>query len=175
MRSAVSSERVGAVTRATSSPGADPVAVGDEVLDVGGRVAAHRVDRRGGDGEPGDDAVARGWRTCPTLRWSAGTVATDVTSTPPIRSSATAIRDEGGDGVGVEAAVEQAVGGCPSDSGWKTNIRPHLDDAARRRRRAGRRGAAATRRAARGSRTRRWQPRLSRARRGGGDDGRRRR
>ena len=63
VRSAVSSDRVGAVTRATSSPGADPVAVGDEVLDVGGGVAAHGVDRRGGDGEPGHDTVTAAGRT----------------------------------------------------------------------------------------------------------------
>ena len=64
MRSAVSSDRVGAVTPSDVLAGLDPVAVGDEVLDVGRGVAAHGVDRGGGDGEAGDDAVRRGCRTC---------------------------------------------------------------------------------------------------------------
>ena len=126
--------------------GPDAVAVGDEVLDVGGGVAAHRVDRRGGDGEPGDARRGRGEPNVPTLRWSAGTVATDVTSTPPIRSSATAIRTSAATASGSSPAARRR---------WRVVVgqRVELSDTSAAsssttqlavRGRAGRRGGAAT-------------------------------
>ena len=58
MRSAVSSDAGRRRDPGDVVAGRHAVAVGDEVLDVGRRVAAHGVDRRRGDGEAGDHAVA---------------------------------------------------------------------------------------------------------------------
>ena len=107
-RSAVSSSRVGAVTRARSVPGTTPLAVGDEIVEVRRRRSAHRIDHRGRHGETGHDAVPRDPNVA-TLRCAAGTVAVDVTSTPPIRSSVDRHAGDRGDGVGVEPGGEQPV------------------------------------------------------------------
>ena len=61
MRSAVSSRRVGAVTRATSVPGDHAVAVGDEVVERRTPPSPHTASiTAAATGEPGDDAVAAG-------------------------------------------------------------------------------------------------------------------
>ena len=110
MRSAVSRARVGAVTRATSSPGRDAVAVADEVLDVGHGPAAHGVDRRGGDGEPGDDTMAAaGERTDAALIGRHGGHRRHVHAAHEVlRHRHPHDRRHG---VGIEAAVEEAATG----------------------------------------------------------------
>src|SRR6185369_5991219 len=65
----------------------DLLAVVDEVGELAGIGPAHGIDHGSGDREPGDRA-----RTAGTERCSAGTVATEVTSMPPARSSLTAMR-----------------------------------------------------------------------------------
>ena len=64
-RSAVSNRRVGAVTRATSVPGDDPLPVVDEIVEVGCGRAADRLDHGGSHRQAGDDTVTARRRTSP--------------------------------------------------------------------------------------------------------------
>ena len=161
MRSAVSSARVGAV---------DP---GDVVArarrgrrrrrGTRRRTPRRRTRRRSPRRRRRARRRRRGPRlpNVPTLRWSAGTVAADVTSTPPIRSSATAIRTSAATASGSSPPARRRRAGVVGRAGGSANIRPsstaELAVGAEPRRRG---GVSHSSRGS-GKSVRRWQPRLS--------------
>ena len=157
MRSAVSSERVGAVTRADVVARRHAVAVGDEVLDVGRGVAAHGVDRSGGDGEPGDDAVAAAAeRADAALVGRHGGDRRDVDAAHEVLGDGHP--HERRDGVGVEAGREQAAARVVGERVERRHQpMPHGDRRRRRPTSRWRRQLVA----GSGKSVRRWQPRLS--------------
>ena len=104
----------------------DPGAVGDEVLDVGHLVTAHRVDGRCGDGETGDNTVAPS-----AERADAALLRRDGRHRRHVRAAHEVLghrhADDGGDGIGIEPAVEEPatrVGGDRVEREHRSG-RPH--------------------------------------------------
>ena len=148
MRSAVSSARVGAVDPGDDLRRARPARRRRRGTR---RRTRRRRTRRRSRRRRRRDRRRTPWprlANVPTLRWSAGTVAADVTSMPPMRSSATAIRTSAATASGSSPAASRRWR-VSSASGWNISRRPRC----RRRRRCRREVAAPLVASARGSRS----------------------